>query len=272
MRAAILQYQAGGEAKDTLPLIETLSADAASDGAKIICLPECASFIAKNRTSLFEIAEDEQHSPTLEKLQEIARKNAVMLSVGSLLMRDRDAEKCVNRSYLIHADGMIAARYDKIHMFSADVGDGKSYREAENFQPGNQLVLCDTALGKIGLSICYDVRFSTLYRQLALQGAQIITIPAAFTQVTGKAHWHVLLRARAIETGCFILAAAQIGTHADGRKTYGHALIINPWGEVIADAGTTPHCFISADLDLDEVAKARKALPSLNHHKDDLSF
>jgi len=267
MRAAVLQYQASGTAGETLKIIEPLIADAAADGADFICLPECASFIAANRKRLFEIAEDEANSPTLDKLCAFAQHHAVYLNIGSVLMRQPGAEKCVNRGYIVTPEGKCAVHYDKIHMFSADVGDGKSYREEKHFHPGNKLVLYGAPFGKIGLSICYDVRFGYLYHKLAHKGADIITVPAAFTRVTGQAHWHTLLRARAIETGCFILASAQYGTHADGRKTYGHALIVNPWGEVIADAGTMAAGFVSADLNLQEISAARQAVPSLQHQR-----
>ena len=271
MRVAVLQYTAGGNAADTLRVITALTEEAAAGGAELVSLPECASFIAPDRQTLFEIAEDSTDSPTLNQLRTLAAQHHITLHIGSLLMRSRGAEKCVNRGFLISPTGEILTHYDKIHMFTADVGDGKRYREAEQFAPGNRPVLCDTDCGRIGMSICYDVRFASLYHYLASEGAQIIMIPAAFTEVTGRAHWHVLLRTRAIETGCFVLAAAQTGTHADGRKTYGHALIINPWGEVLCDAGTTPQTALIVDIDLAEGEQARRRIPSLSHPAIDFS-
>jgi len=168
----------------------------------------------------------------------------------------------VNRSLLIAPDGSVAAHYDKIHMFDADVGDGQSYRESHSFTAGTAPVIAPVDRLKVGLSICYDVRFPHLYRQLATDGAQLIMVPAAFTATSGAAHWHVLLRARAIETGCFIVAPAQSGVHADGRHTYGHSLIIGPWGDIIADAGTGD-AVISATIDPDAIIRARRSIPSL---------
>ena len=176
--------------------------------------------------------------------------------------------RAANRSFLITQDGAIAGHYDKIHMFDADVGDGKSYRESDHFRPGTSVVDVPTNKAHFGLSICYDVRFARLYRDLAHRGAEIITIPAAFTRPSGQAHWHVLQRARAIETGCFVLASAQIGTHDDGRETYGHSLIVNPWGEVLADAGTMEEGFVMAALDLEEVTIARQKIRNLQHAPD----
>ena len=180
-------------------------------------------------------------------------------------MRADGDDRQANRSYLIGPDGAILARYDKIHMFDADVCDGKQSRESDNFRPGAEITHCQTDIGHIGLSICYDIRFPELYRRLGQSGVEMITIPAAFTQPTGDAHWHVLQRARAIETGSFVLASAQCGVHADGRRTYGHSLIINPWGEVLADAGDIEEGFVQAELHLDEVSRARAALRHLQH-------
>ncbi len=234
----------------------------------MICLPECANFLAADKKSLSELVEQEESSISLNLLQKLALELGVIISAGSLMMTsDKDA-RAANRSYLIRQDGTIAARYNKIHMFDADVGDGRSYRESDHFCPGSELVCCETDLGCIGLSICYDVRFAEMYQKLALKGAEILTIPAAFTQKTGEAHWHVLQRARAIETGCFVLASAQIGVHDDGRRTFGHSLSVNPWGKIIADAGTTEQGFAIAEIDLDEVSKARSRIRNLQHRPD----
>jgi len=267
LRAAILQYCAKGTAEDTLPIIDRLVRQAAADSAELVSLPECANFLAKNKEALFQQAEDPEDSISLSSLTALAKQTGIYLHIGSLMMRGKDSEKCANRGYLISPQGKIITQYDKIHMFTASVGDGKEYKEADSFEAGNQPISCDTPLAHFGMSICYDVRFPHLYRQLARNGAKILFIPAAFTEVTGKAHWHVLLRARAIETGCFVLAAAQYGTHADGRRTYGHGLIVNPWGEVLADATDKAEAVMIADLDLAEVEKARKAIPSLSNHQ-----
>ncbi|GIS15502.1 MAG: hypothetical protein CM15mP117_09340 [Alphaproteobacteria bacterium] len=186
-----------------------------------------------------------------------------MISVGSLILKKSGQEKILNRGFLIDKYGECLATYDKIHMFDADVGDGKIYRESEYFYAGNQLVTAQTEIAHIGLSICYDVRFPEMYRKMSQAGAEIIVTPAAFTEKTGKAHWHVLQRARAIETGCFIIAAAQSGTHADGRQTYGHSLIVNPWGQIIAEAKTLQTELVIAEVNLKEVNIATKCHWSL---------
>jgi len=269
VQVAVLQYCAGANQATTLPVAVRLITAAAKQGAQFICLPECANFLAENKTALHDQAEQEADSQTLWQLCDLARTYQLFISAGSLMMRADDTKnRQANRSYLIGPDGAILARYDKIHMFDADVGDGRQYRESDHFRPGSEMVHCQTEIGHIGLSICYDIRFPGLYRRLGQAGAEIITIPAAFTRTTGQAHWHVLQRARAIETGSFILSSAQCGVHADGRQTYGHSLIINPWGGVLADAGTTEEGFVQAEINLDEVAAARTALRHLQHHAD----
>lgn len=265
VQAAVLQYCAGADQTETLPVVARLITAAAANKAKLICLPECANFLAAGRTALTDLAEEETTSQSLCLLRELATTHQVFISAGSLMMRAEGEERQANRSYLFSPDGTILARYDKIHMFDADVGDGRRYRESDNFRPGHKMVHAKTDIGHIGLSICYDIRFPDLYRRLGQQGVDIITIPAAFTQTTGQAHWHVLQRARAIETGSFVLAAAQCGVHADGRQTYGHSLIINPWGEVLADAGDMSEGFVQAELNLDKVSAARAALRHLQH-------
>ena len=271
-KAAVLQYTARGTQEETLPIIEALIEAAADAGAEIICLPECANFLAANKHSLKKLAETEANSRSLALLTSLARRYQVIVSAGSLMMAadpdNPEDNRAANRSFLITQDGAIAGHYDKIHMFDADVGDGKSYRESDHFRPGTSVVDVPTNKAHFGLSICYDVRFARLYRDLAHRGAEIITIPAAFTRPSGQAHWHVLQRARAIETGCFVLASAQIGTHDDGRETYGHSLIVNPWGEVLADAGTMEEGFVIAALDLEEVTIARQKIRNLQHAPD----
>ena len=265
VKVAVLQYCAGSNQSRTLPLMMRLIKEAADNGAAFICLPECANFLAEDRLALRELAEDEASSESLSCLQQLAKTYQIHINAGSLMMRADNDDRQANRSYLIGPDGSVLARYNKIHMFDADVGDGKRYRESEHFKAGDRLVHHKSEIGHIGLTICYDIRFPHLYRELGKAGAEIITIPAAFTQTTGAAHWHILQRARAIETGSFILAAAQCGKHADGRRTYGHSLIINPWGKILADAGDRANSFVQAEINLDEVQQARAALRHLQH-------
>ena len=265
VKVAVLQYCAGSNQSRTLPLMMQLIKEAADNGAAFICLPECANFLAEDRVALRKLAEDEASSESLSCLQQLAKTYQIHINAGSLMMRADNDDRQANRSYLIGPDGSVLARYDKIHMFDADVGDGKRYRESEHFKAGDRLVHHKSEIGHIGLTICYDIRFPHLYRELGKAGAEIITIPAAFTQTTGVAHWHILQRARAIETGSFILAAAQCGKHADGRRTYGHSLIINPWGKILADAGDRANSFVQAEINLDEVQQARAALRHLQH-------
>lgn len=262
MRVAALQYAATGLIADNQEMMTRLITQAADEGATLICLPECANLIAKNRQALYDQAEDTDQSSTLALLCQLATSRSVMIAVGSLMLKDKGADKARNRGFLIDADGSVLTSYDKIHMFDADVGDGKIYRESRDFDQGHALAEAKTAAAHIGLSICYDLRFAGLYRAYAQKGVEVMLVPAAFTATTGAAHWHTLLRARAIETGAFIIAAAQGGRHADNRQTWGHALIISPWGDILADAGEGDgHAKMAiADLNLDEVTKARNAI------------
>jgi len=208
----------------------------------------------------------EASDPALAAWRALAGELGIWLHAGSLVLRSEEDERFVNRGLLIGPDGGIRARYDKIHMFDVDLDGGESYRESSGFRPGERAVLAQTPWGGYGLTICYDLRFPHLYRLLAQAGARILAVPSAFTRQTGAAHWHTLLRSRAIETGCFVLAAAQCGDHEDGRQTYGHALAVSPWGEVLADAGETPGVVV-VDLDLAAVEAARGKVPSLFHDR-----
>lgn len=262
LKVAALQYTARDSRRETSEIALRLIEQACDRGADFICLPECANFLATNKASLFAKAETEASSGILAMAQNIAKQRQVTLSLGSLMMRGDDDEtdnRIANRHYIIAKDGSITARYDKIHMFDANVNDGKRYRESNSFKPGTKAVMTSIEGHKTGLSICYDVRFAQLYHHYASQQAEIILTPAAFTATTGAAHWHVLQRSRAIETGAFIIAAAQKGTHDDGRQTYGHALIIDPWGRVLDDAGQEGDMAM-ADLDFAQVTKARASL------------
>ena len=258
---ASLQYCASNDAAATLAHIEPLIAKAART-AQLICLPEAASFLAASRMQLAQRAEWEDNSASQKKLAAVARQHNIWLLAGSLFLRRRHDQKLVNRGVLFAPDGQIIASYDKIHMFDANVGDGQHYCESDTFVAGTTPVIADLGDIKLGMSICYDLRFAHLYRQLARDGAHILTVPAAFTALSGAAHWHVLLRARAIETGCYVIAPAQCGTHSDGRQTYGHALIISPWGEILAEA-EDGEGVITAAMDLTKITLARQAIPSL---------
>ena len=258
---ASLQYCASNDAAATLAHIEPLIAKAART-AQLICLPEAASFLAASRMQLAQRAEWEDNSASQKKLAAVARQHNIWLLAGSLFLRRRHDQKLVNRGVLFAPDGQIIASYDKIHMFDANVGDGQHYCESDTFVAGTTPVIADLGDIKLGMSICYDLRFAHLYRQLARDGAHILTVPAAFTAVSGVAHWHVLLRARAIETGCYVIAPAQCGIHSDGRHTYGHALIVSPWGEILAEANDGDRV-ITATIDLEKITAARRAIPSL---------
>ena len=239
----------------------------AAEGAEIIFTPEMSGLLDRNTKRLIAAASTEADDPSLNALASVARRHGIPIAVGSLAIRDADASpegRLANRSFLIAADGHIAARYDKMHLVDVDLPNGDRYRESASFLSGQRVQLADLGWGRLGLTICYDVRFPQLHNALALAGAQIIAQPAAFTVPTGEAHWHILLRARAIETGAFIVAAAQTGQHEDGRETYGHSLVISPWGRVLLDMGTEPG-IATVDIDLGEVADARARIPNLVH-------
>jgi predicted amidohydrolase len=272
MRAALVQLRSSDDPAANLPVTEGLIREAASAGAELILTPECTNIVSASRTRQKAVLAPEKDDATLRRLQGVSAELAVWLVIGSLLLRSGDAdERFVNRCFVLGPDGSIRARYDKIHMFDVDLPDGESYRESAAFRPGAAAVIAEASGARLGLSICYDLRFPALYRDLARAGAQVLTIPSAFTVPTGRAHWHVLLRARASETGCFVLAPAQSGRHdaTDGRsrRTYGHSLAVNPWGEVIADAGEATGVTL-VELDLAEVAEARRSIPSLDHGRE----
>ena len=262
MRVAALQYAATGIISENQQMMQSLIEEAAGQGATLICLPECANLIAENRSALHEKAEDTDQSSSLALLCQMAKTHGVMIAVGSLMLKDKGADKARNRGFFIASNGSVLTTYDKIHMFDADVGVGKTYRESHDFEKGHILAEAKTEAAHIGLSICYDLRFAGLYRALAQKGVEVMLVPAAFTATTGAAHWEVLLRARAIETGAFVIAAAQGGRHADNRQTWGHALIISPWGDILADAGPGDGTakMAVADLNLDEVKRCRNAI------------
>jgi len=265
-RYANLQYTAHESDDQTLALILPMIREAAEGGADLIGLPECATRIDAARDNLLATAETEAESRALDQLREAAARHGIWLLIGSMLLRGDDPTRTgrlINRSFLLEPDGNIRARYDKIHLFDADLPD-RPYRESETYDAGARAVVVDTPLGIIGLSICYDLRFPALYQALTDAGATILTIPSAFTRPTGTAHWHSLIRARAIENGCYVLAPAQVGIHDRGRETFGHGLIVNPWGEVLADQGDIPGIAF-AEITPEAVEKARRSIPSRRH-------
>ncbi len=264
--AACLQLNSKRDIRDNIPEIATLLDEAAGAGADFITLPECTGLMEPNGDALREKAPEEVDHPVLALIRERAAKTARWILIGSLAVKRSDG-KIANRSYLIRPDGGINVTYDKIHMFDVALDDGQYYRESETYEPGTDAIIAEMPWGRVGLTICYDVRFAYLYRSLAQKGADFLTIPAAFTKVSGKAHWHVLQRARAIETGCYVIAAAQCGTHAENRQTFGHSLIVDPWGEVLADGGDMPGV-ITAVIDPAKVAEARSKIPALTHDRD----
>ena len=234
-------------------------------GADFVLTPETTDMMEMKRRDAFAKAKGEAEHPGLAQLRDLAGELGCWLLIGSLVIRLSD-ERLANRSFLIDPAGQVAARYDKIHMFDVEVPDGQSYRESKAYQPGGTAVLADLPWGRLGLTVCYDLRFPQLYRALAQAGAEVLTVPSAFTRLTGRAHWHVLLRARAIETGAFVLAPAQCGETSQGRQTYGHSLIVAPWGEVLAEAGEDPGVIL-AEIDPARVAEARRMIPALGHDR-----
>lgn len=271
MRAALVQLNASDDPVSNLPITRGMVADAAGQGADLILTPEVTNCVSASRARQNEVLQDEFSDITLAGLRDEATKQSVWLLIGSLGLKTTDPDgRFANRSFLIGPDGGIAARYDKIHMFDVDIDATESYRESAGYRPGNQAVLAETPFGQIGMTVCYDMRFPALYRALAHAGAQILTVPAAFSPITGAAHWETLLRARAIETGCFVLAPAQCGQHAatigKSRRTHGNSLAVSPWGTVLADGGEVPGITI-VDIDLDMVTEARERVPSLTHDR-----
>ena|SRR5690348_12498766 len=262
-KAAMIQMRSGLDPAANLAVTLDLIPEAKRAGADYVLTPEMTNILAAKREQLFAQIVAEERDATLARLRELARKLAIYIHVGSLAIK-ASPEKAANRSFLIDPKGEIAARYDKIHMFDVDLEGGESYRESNSYRPGELAIVADLPWGRLGLTVCYDLRFPALYRALAEAGASFLAIPSAFTRQTGEAHWHVLQRARAIENGCFVFAAAQGGKHEHGRETYGHSLIIDPWGRVLAEGGMEPGV-VMAQIDPSEVVRARSRVPSLLH-------
>ena len=247
--------------EDNKSQAKTLALQAVSKGADLICFPENVLLMSSSKENLFALSHKERDNPNLDFFVDLARKNRKWILVGSLSVKIYN-EKLANRSYLIDFNGEIVGHYDKIHLFDVDLPNGVSYRESDSYISGQKAVIIKTSLANFGLTICYDLRFPNLYRDIALKRANVIFVPSAFTKTTGQIHWHALLRARAIETGCYIIAPAQTGEHPKGRETFGHSLIIGPDGTIIQDAGELPGV-ITATLDLDKVIKSQSLIPSL---------
>jgi predicted amidohydrolase len=262
-RVGLIQMRSGRTPQANMDAAAKLIGEAKSGGADYVQTPEMTNIMEVSREKLFATIVPEENDATLATFRELARALGIFVHVGSLAVK-ASADKAINRSFLIDRRGEIVARYDKIHMFDVDLKGGESYRESRSYRPGDLGVVADLPWGRLGLTICYDLRFPALYRALAEAGATFLAIPSAFTRQTGEAHWHVLMRARAIENGSFVFAAAQGGDHENGRATFGHSLVVDPWGRVIAEGGSEPGV-IFADIDPAEVATARARVPSLQH-------
>jgi predicted amidohydrolase len=266
LTVACVQTNSGPDVGPNLETIAPMVREARDRGADLITLPENVALFEPRSAKLLAKAERQENHSALAAFRDLARETGAWILVGSLAVKLDSNDKVANRSFLLDAVGNIVASYDKIHMFDVQLPSGETYRESATFKPGETAVVAPTPWGQLGMSVCYDVRFAALYRALAQAGSSILTVPAAFTRTTGKAHWHILLRARAIETGCFVVAAAQCGTHAEGRQTFGHSLIVDPWGEVLADGGEEVGVTL-ARIDTARVAEVRGMVPALSHDR-----
>lgn len=265
---ALVQTRTPDTHEAALAHVEPLIREAAARGAEFILTPECTNVLQRDRAKLLEIVQPLERDPVVARLREVAQELSVTLLIGSACCSVEGREKLANRSVLIGPDGQVIATYDKVHMFVADLPGGESPREADTYQPGERAVVAETPFGTVGMTICYDLRFPTLYRRLARAGARLLTVPSAFAVSTGRDHWEVLLRARAIENGAWVLAPAQGGRHADGRTTFGRSMIVDPWGLVVAQASGDAPQIVTARLDLSRADAMREALPSLNHERE----
>lgn len=260
---ACIQTNTGNDLAANLSAALSLAREARGAGAELIAFPEVVGLIEPDRGRLLAQARNEHEHEALAALSTFASSSGVWLLVGSLTV-GLSGKKLANRSFLIEPEGRVAARYDKIHLFDVDLPDGKSSRESDRYEAGEAAVLAELPWGGLGMTVCYDLRFPVLYWKLAQAGADFLAVPSAFTRTTGRAHWHALLRARAIETGCYVIAPAQCGDHGGGRESYGHSLVVEPWGEIVADGGEEVG-FVLAEIDPDRVRKARAALPALKN-------
>ncbi|MGL4405011.1 MAG: carbon-nitrogen hydrolase family protein [Notoacmeibacter sp.] len=267
MRVAAIQMRSGLTPEGNLPVLESLVRDAAAKGATYIQTPEMTGAMQRDRIEFVKNLRSENDDLIVASASRLASELKVTLHIGSTAILRADG-KVANRAFVFGQDGALVATYDKIHMFDVDLPNGESWRESATYTGGNEAVMVQIDAAKIGLAVCYDLRFAELFRNYGANGAHILTLPAAFTQQTGEAHWHVLLRARAIETGSFVVAAAQGGTHADGRQTFGHSLIIDPWGKILAEKADSEPGIIFADLDLEMVEATRARIPNLKNRRD----
>ena len=267
LRVACVQMTSGAEIAPNIECSTDLIRQAHGNGARFVALPEVVNLCEMRPGRADDKIYPEATEPALRAYRDLAAELGIWILAGSLVVKLTDDRRFANRSFLIDANGAIVAAYDKIHMFDVDLEGGESYRESNRFRPGARAVVARSPWGGIGMTICYDIRFAYLYRMLAQAGARILTAPSSFARPTGRAHWHVLVRARAIETGCFMIAPAQCGDHEDGRATHGHSLIVSPWGEILAEAGEEPGV-IHAELDLGKVDEARAMVPSLAHDRE----
>jgi len=267
MRAAIFQMTSGIDPAANGAAIVNMIGRARAEGADMLFTPEMAGYLDRDRTRAASTLCSEAEDPVLAQVREAAAKHGLWVHLGSLpLKNERTDGRWANRSFMIDADGAIRARYDKIHLFDVDLATGESWRESSVYGPGEQVVAVDTPWARMGLSVCYDMRFPDLYRALTNAAATVLLMPAAFTVPTGQAHWHILLRARAIEAGCFVIAAAQTGRHEDGRETFGHSLIVDPWGEIVLDMGTEAGLAL-AEIDLSRVEEVRGRVPAIANRR-----
>lgn len=262
-RAALIQMRSGREPARNLADAARMIRAAKAQGAQFVATPEMTNILETDRPRLLSLARSEGEDASVAGFAALARELGIWLNIGSLALKG-PAEKLINRSILFSPDGRVAARYDKIHLFDVDLAGGEPIRESAAYEGGGAAVLAPLPWAKLGLTICYDIRFPALYRSLAMAGAGVFTVPSAFTVPTGEAHWHVLLRARAIETGSFVLAAAQGGAHECGRKTFGRSLAVSPWGEILAEAAEEPQLLVF-EIDTDKIALARRRIPALHH-------
>ncbi|MCY4049663.1 MAG: carbon-nitrogen hydrolase family protein [Hyphomicrobiales bacterium] len=263
---ALTQTCSGIDVEKNIDAVAELVRRAAGEGAELVCTPETTSLMARNRSELFEAIVPEDEDRALAAMRALAKEERVWLLVGSLEVL-ASSTHAANRSFLLDPAGDIRARYDKIHLFDVTLPGGEYYRESEICRAGGEVVVAQTPLGVMGMSVCYDLRFPGLYRELARRGADFLTVPSAFTHQTGSAHWHILLRARAIENGCFVFAPGQAGHHENGKHTYGHSLVVDPWGRILAEGGESAGEIITARIDTDEVARARGHIPVLQHER-----
>ncbi len=261
-KVGLVQMRSGVDPQVNLAAAVAAIEQAKRAGADYVLTPEMTNIMEIKRERLLATIADEESDPTLASLREAARALSIYIHIGSLAVKT-SPDKAANRSFLIDRGGDVVARYDKIHMFDVDLAGGESYHESHTYRAGELAVVADLPWGRLGVTICYDLRFPALYRALAESGASFFAIPAAFTKQTGAAHWHVLMRARAIENGCFVFAAAQGGKHENGRETFGHSLVVNPWGQILAEGGTEPGVIL-AEIDPAEVAAARARIASLH--------